>query len=328
LIGMGFEVHNITAELNKQGSVTVFEQSQSRDPFSTLFLNTANTTIIGSFSSNWVQQAPTSLSNALLLQGSKTWDASQGAYCVCTMSDVVNPPRMAEVINPLSIQIIDANYPNVIGGTCYIPGTTTQTAGSFSCPGMNICTPYNSKGMYFSNLSATTVLQLNAVFIIERFPSEVDGDLTVLATPTADYDPIALEAYSRLCRLIPVGVPVNQNGFGDWFFGEVSSLIDCMTGTNFAGGINKSLSKWADRDKNPEGNDWVESERPVRIVRSKPKAIESSFSKASPAIKTLKTKNTNGMIYADKGRAQAAFKRTGKPTRYMKPNGKTAILKA
>jgi len=34
------------------------------------------------------------------------------------------------------------------------------------------------------------------------------------------------------------------------------------------------------------------------------------------------------MIYADKGRAQAAFKRTGKPTRYMKPNGKTAILKA
>jgi len=74
------------------------------------------------------------------------------------------------------------------------------------------------------------------------------------------------------------------------FFGEVSSLIDCMTGTNFAGGINKSLSKWADRDKNPEGNDWVDTERPVRIVRSKPKAIESSFTKTT-TVATPKSKN-------------------------------------
>jgi len=266
IIGFGYEVHNITAELNKQGAVTVFEQQQSRDPFTTFVTNAAGSSISGVISANYVQLPPSSVANALLLQGSKTWDASAGAYVVATMNDIVNPPRMAEVVAPMAITTVDSAYPNNVAQTVWMPNNT-QNSGVFFSPPMNVCTPYNSKGMYFSNLSSTTVLQLNANWIIERFPSEIDGDLTVLATPSCEYDPIALEAYARMCRILPVGVPVSENGFGDWFFGEVSSLIDCLTGTNFAGGINRSLSNWADRDKAQAGNDWVSVPRPVQIVR-------------------------------------------------------------
>lgn len=288
VIGVGFEAHNITAELNKQGAVTVFAQQQSRDPFTVLNTNAAATAISDSYSANWLQLSPTSAANAMLLQGSKTWDASQGAYVVCTQNNMDNPPCMASWINPIGVSNIDAAYPAVTGATVYVTNSG-QASGSFNSPLMNMVLPYNSKGMYFTNLSPTTVIQVNVNYIIERFPSEIDGDLTVLATPSCEYDPIAIEAYARIIRIMPVGVPVGENGFGDWFFGEVSSLIDCLTGTNFAGGINKSLSRWADRPRNPPGNSWVNEERDVQIVRRKPRQQQPQ-AQAQPKKKKKKPK--------------------------------------
>jgi hypothetical protein len=107
---------------------------------------------------------------------------------------------------------------------------------------MNKAIPFNSAGAYFTGLPANTVLKINYNIWIERFPSEADRDLCVLAKPSADFDPVALEAYARILQVMPIGVPVAENGFGDWFAGGVASIVDAMTGTGYASG----LLKWGD----------------------------------------------------------------------------------
>jgi hypothetical protein len=67
---------------------------------------------------------------------------------------------------------------------------------------------------------------VNTVYIIERFPSQLDADLVVLATPSARYDPQALDLYSEIIRSMPVGVPQRMNGLGDWFAEAVSTASD------------------------------------------------------------------------------------------------------
>jgi len=105
------------------------------------------------------------------------------------------------------------------------------------------------------------------------------------------------------------------------FFGEVSSLIDCLTGTTFASGINK----WAgERTEGASGNVWAQTARDVQIVR-KPKPLPpipsrpySSFTQQKP-----KPPKPKGMLYADRSKAVAAYK--GQPLRFMGKNGKVLI---
>jgi hypothetical protein len=64
---------------------------------------------------------------------------------------------------------------------------------------------------------------------IETFPSINDPGILVLATPSAQYDPVALEIFSRALTCMPIGVPLADNFFGDWFTGVVESVTDYLT---------------------------------------------------------------------------------------------------
>jgi len=56
------------------------------------------------------------------------------------------------------------------------------------------------------------------MFFLETFPATDDVEILPLATPSAEFDPEILDLYSRVSTDLPVAVPVNENGLGDWFY--------------------------------------------------------------------------------------------------------------
>jgi len=86
--------------------------------------------------------------------------------------------------------------------------------------------PFNHAGAYFTGLSNSTTLQLNATYYVERFPSQQDSALVVLARNSCHGDHIALDLYSEIIKEMPVGVPQRMNGMGEWFADAVSSATD------------------------------------------------------------------------------------------------------
>jgi hypothetical protein len=244
-IGQGFEVHNITPKLYANGSVTTFQQEQSTDR-STWSLK-APIIINGGGAADFAitQNAPSSESAALKLGGSHTWEATKGCYVVPTFQTMENPPVSASATVPMMMTNttggnLDDSYPVYSGAP-----VSTGVIG-WSAPVAPITQgfpiPFNTAGAYFTGLSPQSVLKINYNVFIERFPSELDTDLIVLATPSASFDPTALDAYAECMKRMPVGVPVSENGFGDWFVGGVAQIVDGVTGTGFGSAANAALS--------------------------------------------------------------------------------------
>lgn len=77
-------------------------------------------------------------------------------------------------------------------------------------------------GVYFTGLSGATTLTVDYIVYIERFPTQDDLDLIVSAKRSPEYDIRALEAYSIIAQSLPVAVPFNENGLGDWFKSAVN----------------------------------------------------------------------------------------------------------
>jgi len=104
-------------------------------------------------------------------------------------------------------------------------GSPTVTLGSYPTVQW---TKYDISGACFTGLSLQTTLFIRWNLYIERFPDSSLPDLVVLATPSPEYDPKALEAYSIALQDMPVGVPVAENGIGDWFSGVVNKISNVV----------------------------------------------------------------------------------------------------
>jgi len=242
LIGMGFEVINTTSDLNIQGLVTCWRApftdiDSAKTVFYTSFaVGPPATTTLGWLDTVTTSQVPINPGGALLLEGSKQWKAKEGCYVVSSLNSSVVPTGNAAAVVAMRLDPTDPAF--VTGVTDYIvtapasgggipipPTTPTVFIQPIAAPSTEV-TKFNYSGAYFEGLSNSTTLTLNAVYIIEKFPTQLDTDLVVLATPSARYDPQALDLYSEIIRSMPVGVPQRMNGLGDWFAEAVSTASD------------------------------------------------------------------------------------------------------
>lgn len=299
VIAAGFEVHNATPELFKGGSVTVFRQEQSMDKM-VLAGGDVTQTTYANFEAMLVQPGPSSEGNALLLSGSKTWDAAAGCYCVCSQQSLENPasyPKLTGVFETtpyvdrtLSLDNGGAGPPTASTYFC----STANSGGARFNNTLMVPLPLNSSGAYFTGLPANSVLKINCNWWIERFPSEIDGDLTVLATPSCEFDPIALEAYARILRMQPVGVPVAENGLGDWFAGCVASVIDGITGVPFASNLLRAGNYMFDSRASAQNNSspYTNTQSAKQIVNAKPRNPQK-LPKGSPGRRLQKAAKNN-----------------------------------
>jgi hypothetical protein len=219
VIGMGFEVVNTTAEINKQGQVTAWRIPTKWSE--TQVTNTTATTPVVTSQTEFLlnRMPPANITQAQLLFGSRSWAASEGAYVVSRQNSEDNPALLPSFANP-AYSTMDA----AANTTDFFIAANAPSAAGLSISDWFL--PFDISGVHFTGLSYTTTLTVNIRWLIERIPGPYENDLVVLATPSAPYDPIALELYCQCIRDMPPGVMLKENPLGEWFSNALSKVSD------------------------------------------------------------------------------------------------------
>ncbi len=236
LLAAGFEVHNVTPELYRSGTVTVGRYPQPSNRNFTFCqehqqINATSPPVQTSYfsinSSRHVVDRPPTVSAAMLLSGSRQWEATKGSYNVVPFNDINNPDREPDWIQPfidnnaMSLQV--GNFASQQSKIGFVHQEPLSNPGGV---GPNKWAPVDSSFAYYTGLSPETVLRVNVLLYYETFPGTLEDDLITLAKPSIDYDPLALAFYKHAVTQLPPGVPVNMNGLGDWFAMVVSEYAD------------------------------------------------------------------------------------------------------
>lgn len=216
VVGMGMEVVNTTADIHKQGSVTVYRMPQGNCDSEYVF-EIKDDEIKGVASR--FRAPPTNINQAVSMLNSRTWEAEKGVYQVIPFSTVDNPMLNLGYKSVL----IQNGFGTGPGSATVISAQTPTTQGKWiGSPQQTI--PINTAGMYFTGLSEQTTLRLKVKIYVERAPTPEEPDLVVLATPSAGYDIKALQLYARAINTLAVAVPVGDNASGDWW----KSVLDVV----------------------------------------------------------------------------------------------------
>jgi len=226
IVGMGIEVQNTTADIYKQGQVLVWRQPSAAGGSAT-FNATDGAAGPKPFLGHMQRRPPANTAQEMLIPGTRQWRAEQGAYIVGTFVGQDNPPLYTSYDLPVVYDdaiVEDNTTDNTSGSATYnsrdlwLPTQSVPlTPGiGFVAPCMKM-NPMHMSGMHFTGLSAQSSLALTVNFYVESFPGPAEQNILVLATPSAEYDPVALEIFSHALSSLPVGVTAGENGFGDWF---------------------------------------------------------------------------------------------------------------
>jgi hypothetical protein len=224
VVGIGFEVHDTTAVLNKQGLCTVYRVPESATP---QYMNYCDSNVpYGNFAEGGevvrFNNPPSNPAQALAFLGTRQWEAKEGAYIVCPMSNAANPFK----------QFMSTGH--------YISGADRRTlkvtqaiagpSGTQHKFPRNILLPYSQCGVMLTGLAFEASITVNLTMYIERAPSSHNSwDLARMARQSAPYDPVALAIYSEALSSLPVGVMVKENGLGDWFMDVVNKITSFAT---------------------------------------------------------------------------------------------------
>lgn len=317
IIGMGFEVHNTTAPLSVQGAVATYRlpqtqilDRQTRRQFVSsggTVLNPTGLVFEGSIDMYTYHDVPGSLADALLLDGSRQWEAKDGVMCVPSLVDGNIPVSRYSSVLPVCHGEQQSTFTAPLGGifqvnnactpaiTDYVISTALTTSTQMATPNLtNYKTNnFNTTGSYFTGLSPSTTLVVNTIYYIERFPSINELDLVVLASPSPADDYAARQLYSLIMREMPVGVKVGDNADGDWFFQGLSSVLKFLNPAVRAiggplgaalGTAGELTEQWAQdklKERNAKqkgktgkaqtGSTWIEKPQPPTKISQPPR---------------------------------------------------------
>jgi hypothetical protein len=225
VIAKAFEVYNTSNELNQQGAVVVYKQpTPDIGTATTININTPSPPYgFAVVDALFMKAPPATASEALLLNNSRQWKASEGCYVIPTVHGEGIEQHLANWTQPLY-------YKNTPGDSSVYSTSVTSwevSGGAFYSLAFadQHFTNFDQTGAMFTGLGEFTTLTVNYRLIIEVFPTS-SSILATFAKPSCEYDPVALEVYSRLAHRAPVGVEVKYNGLGDWFIDGIKAVAD------------------------------------------------------------------------------------------------------
>lgn len=293
LIGGGFEVHNDTAELYKNGSVTVYSQpSTIESDFGCVYAKDGATQLSNLGAFNKSRMPPSTIGEATANVNSTTWSAAEGCY-VPFLLDVAKLDFSQSSAIPLVMVKVD-NSDNYGAYPAWGIKTENGVPPPFidgATVGQRAIEPVRlahleTSGAYFTGLSPETILTLDVRFIVEVAPTAANTTLISLATPSSEYDPDALVLYSRACRELPAGVKVNMNAAGDWwrivsgaikFAAPVvaklgpygAGIAAAASGVSAIGDAAQEMRQQRKADKNAKKNGTQNSRSQLAVPKSK-----------------------------------------------------------
>jgi len=308
VIGIGFEVYNVSAELYRGGSVVCYRQPvESFEDANTMLCNVGVTNTVSGFTAGKAvcfNTPPISSGNALLLPYSRQWDAKEGAYVVGAFNSNELAPHNSNPVIPIILDPYgsqNGTRTSSITWTSYPQQFTTSSTGTAPqyCAAPIDFVDIDQSGAYFTGLAPQSSLLINYNIYLERFPSNEDLDLVVLAKPAPERDDVALKFYSHASDQLPVGVPVKENGLGDWFKDVIGTASDYIApvlsavphpGAQGIGMLIKGTNALVNKDRVPQ--------MPPSNARMIPQQI--SYPTRSPAqyAKSHATKARNEMVRA------------------------------
>jgi hypothetical protein len=229
LLATAIEVVNTTAPLYKGGSVVAYKEPAQ---FTTLIRGNDGTSGLTNDDNvvhyNNGTYPPVAAQTAANYPNAKIWEAEKGVYAIATLNDVSNPVHEPKLGQGFSMSQYDDTTGWPPGGIAPINYATMCLNGyappNSASSSIAVSYPFDNTGFIFQGLPAGTSLQFTVKYFVEFFPTVQNGLLQSLATPSAAYDPLALEIYSRCLRELPVACAQGENPLGEWF-NEVLDLI-------------------------------------------------------------------------------------------------------
>jgi hypothetical protein len=219
----GLEVHNVTNQLNVAGTVTCY-----RMPQFAVDVEATGDGSPGTFA-KVMRMPPATIEEALLLPGSRQWEARHGAYVVETYDMEENRPQTTTFQNQFLVR-------GDFTVAQYLAGTTLPGIGLFAVPPSESYqalpskfAPKDTSGIYFTGLPWNSTLTLTVRKGIETFPTFTDP-LVTLARSTPAYDPAFFELYKLIAQHLPPGVAVGENASGD-FWDKILGIVQDVAPT-------------------------------------------------------------------------------------------------
>lgn len=209
-ISLGFEIHDISPELVKQGSVTVYRMNDRSTHVDSYLAGTPQGTIVP-FGFTYMPGVPATLQQAALIPNTRTWELRDGVYAVALPA--AHNPYHEGIRTNVVVQI-----PPFAGSNCaymvYDPQVAFTNAPWSS---LHCC------GAMSSRLTTKDVsYRISVKQVLEYSPSPTSTTLISFATRCPEYDPKFLKLYKALIPHMPAGTKVGNNDSGDWFRAIVS----------------------------------------------------------------------------------------------------------
>lgn len=219
LIGIAIEVHNTTADIYKQGTVTV-AQIPAKESWHNVIMNNTDPGANPAFYTDHCRMIgpfPDTVGETRVIPDSGEWEAKSGVYLIPRMNRQLDCSTHHEWVTTSYYE----EQAGAASNNCYY--TCPNNIGRYYDNTLNkgFALGYNWSAftpavIHFSGLSNQTTLQVTLRTIVEVFP--VCGDtLLPLSQPSPPYDPVALQVYQYACSQLPYAVKVDMNAGGKYF---------------------------------------------------------------------------------------------------------------
>lgn len=238
IVAMGYEIHNTSAVINKQGTATSYRMPQYATPGNWLTAN-ADATIVSESVGDRFMKPPETVTQASLLKGTRVWDAAEGVYSVCALDSTSNPLK-APASRAVVFDVSDGTLPGVSAGALQMDAATSSVvpapAPSIRVTGPNKANHFDTSGTFLTGLNKESTFTVSLRVYLERAPGWQTPELAVLATPSPGYDVRALELYARAINALPVAVKVSENAAGDWWKAVLRAVGNAAESIGMIGG--------------------------------------------------------------------------------------------
>lgn len=199
-VSLGFELHDTSATLDKQGSISVYRLN---DQPRSVYGRRSGTPIL-SFPHDLLGVTPKNLTEIMINPTCHTWELRHGVYSVSL------PPADNEYHADLLSSFV-LPIPILFGGNncVYLDAAVTTVPVGWS--------PLMCTGAMSSKLTNTAVNYLvDFRQIVELIP-DAASELMMYSTVSPEFNNQFMKLYKAMIYKIPSGTKVNNNASGDWF---------------------------------------------------------------------------------------------------------------
>lgn len=312
VVASGWEVIDQTAELYKQGTLTVYRQNQQQSTPQTYIKYMGGGTSIGVLdqtmsvvSGQIFKFPPPATTQAMLIPNTKQWLVKEGAYVVTDYNSDEIKMVEPEYIEP--VLLFDNNevyLDGTLNSTMFMPRVDTNPTAklTYTIPTTspstqylrfgnckpNRFTPKNQSGVFLTGLNPQASITINKIWYVECAPTGEDEELLSLCSQSPEDDPVALKIIAALRRDSPVAVKLYENYMGEWFFNGIKELVTkTMPWLSNAQVIGNQVVKWIDTASTNDGyvtpQSFVKGPVAPKIALEKPGKTAIVIKKGPPA---------------------------------------------